>query len=66
MKTLGTFLIAFAFLVFLAAVGERFGPWFQDRGIPFSGALFPWGIWIPVGVAALVGGLALRRRAPTE
>jgi len=63
MKTLGTLLIVLSVLIFLAGVGERFGPALQEQGIPFSGSLVPWGLWIPVGVVSLIVGVLLRRRA---
>jgi hypothetical protein len=62
MRTVGTVLIVFSLLIAAAAIGDRFGSFFQDRGIAFSGSLIPWGFWIAVGVASLVGGIALRRR----
>jgi hypothetical protein len=65
-RAFGTALIVFAVLVALAAIGAVFGEFFERHGIPFSGAIYPWWLWLPAGALALVAGVRLRRRARAE
>lgn len=63
MRVLGIALVALACLIAIAAIADALGPFFEARGIPISGSVYPWYVWAVAGVLSLTGGLALWRRA---
>jgi uncharacterized membrane protein (DUF4010 family) len=66
MKLVGTLLIGLAGFIALAAVLAIVGPALQARGMNVSGTLYPWPVWLVIGVVAVVVGLRLRRRGVAE
>jgi hypothetical protein len=63
MRVLGIALVALACLIGIAAIADVLGPFFEARGIPVSGSVYPWYVWAVAGILSLAGGLALWRRA---
>lgn len=62
MRTLGLALVALACLIALAGLADVLGPYLDAWGIPLTGSVYPWQVWLVAGLLALAGGAALWRR----
>jgi hypothetical protein len=66
LRTAGLALVALACLIALAGLADVLGPYLDAWGVPLTGSVYPWPVWLVAGLLALTVGIVLWRQGDSR